>query len=212
MSSSKSIQITKEEAINLQWKLIRTWNSKLDTWPYTYGIGALAGLSSLSGILVNRQFRKAVNLGSEFRRAAFLPNAVFPALCCGVFHGIFVSSTLLIQDYNCLPCLETRAIAIQLGFGVAFPLFLAPMTSFMISRHYYTYDTPLPWEFKKMFNIWWSITKKFQAKLNILTLVHITAAAIITHQETSAIDTINKKLDNMLVEKSMEHKEMLHDC
>lgn len=130
-------KVSKQEALSYQWSVVYDWQDKWEVWPLRYGASVLGVVSIASSIYINNHFRQKLKLRNFNRVSSYLPTVALPAIMTSVFHSNLVSAEILLQEpKSCAACTQSRAIAIQAGFGVLYPCILGPLSSFMVGFLY----------------------------------------------------------------------------
>ncbi|XP_063705756.1 uncharacterized protein LOC134834883 [Culicoides brevitarsis] len=179
-----AVQMTKEEALEYQLKTVQKWPSSYEVWPLKYASPICGVASMLSAAFVNTHFRRKLKLFSHHRFASYVPTVCLPAIMTTLFHSNFVMTDVLLGETPCPVCVQTRAMAIQVGFGALYPCLLAPISSFMFATRNFTYRLPdlskNPFEIlmiaKKMF-------KPIHGHVAGFVVLHALLAAFLTHKE-----------------------------
>lgn len=193
---TKLVRITAKEAADLQWDTISKWKPARDVWPFTYGVGILAAASAFVGAYFNGHYRRVTKLGTYGKFATFVPAVIVPSILTAGIHLKYVTSEVLLATNGgpCPVCIEMRAAAIQLAFGLAYPLVLIPFGVFSVASRFYTYRVPPVIPVGYFVRHWWKITKPKLGAINVLLVAHVIAAAAITHAQFASMDKINRKL------------------
>ncbi|XP_075537672.1 transmembrane protein 126 isoform X2 [Dermacentor variabilis] len=136
-----AVLLTKEAALQHQWELFSQWKPTRDVWPVTYG-AAISGIAAaFGGIVLNAIFRKHYVLRSIGLAATTLPNFAIPGVLA------YIGSTqamhnIIVMDTQCVVCTQTKATALQLGFGAIYPCIMAPLSCLTIAARSFTYPVP----------------------------------------------------------------------
>ncbi|XP_037818447.1 uncharacterized protein LOC119608191 [Lucilia sericata] len=138
-----AVVISEEQALAYQWKIISNWEKLSEVWSLRYAPGIIAAFATGTGIFVNNHYRQKLKLGTYGRFSTYLPIVVIPALFTLSCHKLFVQRSILLQPMSeCPTCVQMRAAAFQVGFGVIYPTILAPMAACMFATRHYTYRLP----------------------------------------------------------------------
>lgn len=85
---------------------------------------------------------------------------------------------------GCSLCKETRAVVVQVCFGLIQPLLLVPASAFIFATRHFTYRLPSPYSNTKEF---WKVCKQLYRPLKVPMAVNVGLQAMlaifITHME-----------------------------
>jgi transmembrane protein 126A len=91
--------------------------------------------------------------------------------------------------------LQTRAAALQAGFGVVYPFILGPVASFMFATRHFTYRLPSVTENpKEVFKLWMKLTKSASTTGTAFLVINLFAGMFITYREMTEHYALNLKL------------------
>ncbi|XP_059051427.1 uncharacterized protein LOC131846196 [Achroia grisella] len=202
-----AVVLNEEEAISYVWDLISNWDSISDVWALRYGPTFLGGLNAFSGILINSHYRNKLKLGTYGFYSSVIPITLMPGLMTILFHRhIILSDMLLMKKDTCPVCYEVKSAAIQLGFGVAYPMILGPTSALMFAHRYNTYRVPnLTDGVTGLFQFLKKITKRFHSTLAFLTVMQLVSSSVVTYFEIRNNVTFRRKL--LEIEKELEDRE-----
>ncbi|CAH2236706.1 uncharacterized protein LOC120627751 [Pararge aegeria] len=209
MALRKSSEIPKDavvlneiEATGYIWEIVNQWESPSDIWALRYGAVALGAVSSLTGLLINKHYRWRLKLGTYGYLASAVPIVVMPGILTLLFHKQAITTNMLLMKHETCPiCHEVKSAALQLAFGIAYPMVLAPTSALMFANRYSTYRVPhLGAGPKEMFKFLRGHTKSFTGTLAYIAILQLAASAVVTYFEMRH----NIKLRNKLAE--MERK------
>lgn len=127
-----AVRLSEEEAVQYFLKLVQNWENRSEVWPIIYTPGVLGAGTVFTGFYINNYYRRVLKLGSYGRLSSYLPAVALPAIMATFFHTTFVLPDIVLNKEPCPVCLQTRAALLQTGFGVAYPMLLVPLSSFMV--------------------------------------------------------------------------------
>lgn len=95
-----------------------------------------------------------------------------------------VTNDIYVNPLGCSLCKETRAVAIQVSFGLLQPLVLVPASAFMFATRHFTYRLPSPLSSPKEFL---KVCKQLYRPLKVPMTINVGLQAIlaifVTHME-----------------------------
>jgi len=174
---------TEEEALKLQWESINENSSERKVWSLKYGAGILGALSGLTGVYINHHYRGRLRLGSFGSFSTYLPIVVLPTLATTVYHKLFIQSEIILRKERCPLCVQVRASAFQIAFGVGYPTVLAPFASYMFAVRHFTYRLPPFNKPKELYAIYRKMTSPLTMFLALALGFHTLAAMALTQKE-----------------------------
>ncbi|XP_023940581.2 uncharacterized protein LOC112047639 [Bicyclus anynana] len=186
------------------WNIVSDWDSLSDIWALKYGPVALGAVNSFTGLLINKHYRWRFKLGPYGQMSSTIPIVVLPGLLTLLFHKQLVSTNILLMKNEACPiCHEVRSSAVQLGFGLAYPMVLGPTSALMFANRYSSFRVPHLREGPMvMFKFLRSHTKPFTGTLTYLVALQMAASAIVTYYEMRNNITLKHKL--IEIEKKMD--------
>ncbi|XP_014262587.1 uncharacterized protein LOC106674409 [Cimex lectularius] len=197
MNDKGVIKLTRSQAAEMQWKLIYTWPTKSDTWPYYYGLGALSVAASLSSIYISVHFKRKFKLGTFGNMSLMFPSIMVPPVILSLSHQKLVSEPILLQT-ECPVCIQFRSLMIQNLVGLGYPLLMAPTLSVALANVFSTMKLPtfsiknIP-EFYYLFT---KLSKRLKLPLLFLFTFHSAISIYVANQEAYSLYTILDKLDS----------------
>ncbi|XP_045768611.1 uncharacterized protein LOC123869660 [Maniola jurtina] len=200
MKSSKipkdAVILDEMEAAGYIWNMIADWEPLSDIWALRYGAVALGAVSSLSGLLINKHYRWRFKLGNYGYLSSTIPIVVMPGLLTLLFHKQLVTTNMLLMKNNACPiCHEIKSGVLQLGFGIGYPMLLAPTSALMFANRYATYRVPhLTEGVKVMFKFLRVHTKSLTGTLAYIAALQLAASAVVTYFEMRNNITLRNKL------------------
>lgn len=189
-----AVLLSKSEAIELQWRLVLTWKPRTDAWPFSVGTSLLASVAGLGGFVVNNHYRRKLNLLLYAPLTTFLPLVVVPMALTASMQAWLVGSEILIGNYTCPLCMETRAALLQLGLGMGYPLVLAPFATFYLAAASYRYAVPSITDYKGVYSLYKKVNKRLGTKLMYLCALQVIGATAITKLQMNSIGKISDKI------------------
>uniref|UniRef100_A0A2A4JG62 Transmembrane protein 126A n=1 Tax=Heliothis virescens TaxID=7102 RepID=A0A2A4JG62_HELVI len=192
------------EATEYVWNLVFDWETTSDTWALKYAPVALGGLNALCGVLINRHFRKKLNLGNYGYFASVVPITLMPAVLTALFHRQLISTDLLLmKNQGCPLCYEVRSAAVQCSLGTAYPMILAPTSALMFANRYSTYRVPnLNEGAAVIFKFLRKVTRPYNSTLTFMIVAQVLASSIFTYYEMVNNLTLRSKI--MEIEAKLE--------
>uniref|UniRef100_A0A1B6INF0 Transmembrane protein 126A n=1 Tax=Homalodisca liturata TaxID=320908 RepID=A0A1B6INF0_9HEMI len=192
---SDAILLTRDEALKMHWNTLKEWKPQTDTWPFRYGIAALAGLNAVTTINFVHYYRRKLNLGNYGRVTMLLPTAILPSIASTMSHYTFVTNSIFLGE-DCPLCTQTRAAMVQIAAGVIYPIVVTPVAGFYYAISYATYNVPpLRREYlPEIFKLWLSMTRKLKMRLPIAIAVNGFAASILTYFEAKSFYSIQSTI------------------
>ncbi|XP_011305797.1 uncharacterized protein [Fopius arisanus] len=151
-----AIVMDENEAILHQWTIVRSWPKMTDVWPFRLGIPLLGLAATIGGLTINEHFRRKLKLHRYGKLSTSFAMGLTPAVIISAAHCIFVTHDIYINKSKCLLCLQQRAMTLQVGFGVCYPIMLSPLANFMYSTRHGTYRLPYWGDYKGTLKLWWS--------------------------------------------------------
>ncbi|XP_026752500.2 uncharacterized protein LOC113512782 [Galleria mellonella] len=202
-----AVVLDEVEATTYIWDLVDKWNSISDVWALRYGPSVLGGVNAFAGILINRHYRNKLKLGTYGFYSSVIPITLMPGLMTTLFHRHLITSDMLLMKRDMCPiCYEVRSAAIQLSFGIAYPMVLGPTAALMFANRYSTFRIPdLTDGPKVVFQFLRNITKRFHNTLVTLTVFQLVASSFITYLEIRNNFTFRRKLTE--IEKDFDNAE-----
>ncbi|XP_038214414.1 uncharacterized protein LOC119834180 [Zerene cesonia] len=191
-----AVVMTEHEAAEYVWDLVYKWKDLSDVWALRYGSVALAGINGISGVLINKHYRRKLKLGTFGHFSSVIPVSVMPAMLTLLFHRYLISTDMmLMKGEQCPVCYEMRSATTQVVLGITYPMLLAPTSALMLANRYNTYRVPHLQEGPKvLFKFLRTITKPLTGTLTTLTLVQVVASSIITYFEMKNSIILRNKL------------------
>lgn len=96
----------------------------------------------------------------------------------------------------CTICRETRAAAVQLGFGLIQPLVLVPASSLMFATRHFTQRIPSPiYNRRDFYKFLIQIYRPLKVPMSLNAIIQISLAAIITHFEEDQFFHIQREMN-----------------
>lgn len=166
-------------------------------------------------MVILNHFRRKLKLGVFGRVTSYLPVVAMPAGLAALYHTMVIKinrfnhfllhtkcfkqviqRNLVLSKYDCPLCLQTKAIFIQTGIGLVYPLLLAPMASFMYATRHFTYRMPyLTEQPKAWLKLWVKLTRSAKGISFYLLLANVIAAAAVTGLEMSEYYDLQVKME-----------------
>ncbi|XP_052871758.1 transmembrane protein 126A [Anopheles cruzii] len=203
-----AVRLSEEEALQYFLKLVKGWEQKGDVWPLRYTASILGVCSAISGFYFNNHYRLALRLGNYGRMSSYLPAVAIPAIMATAFHTAFVQPDVILRREPCPVCTQTRAAIIQGGFSVAYPLLLAPLSSFMFATRHFTYRLPSiteqPIAVLKLFR---RLTAPIMMPITVLLACNLAISIALTGQEFQAVHRVNIRM--LEIERQLENDGLL---
>ena len=112
------------------------------SWPLTYGIGFIGVAGALSGIVFNAFIRQKFKLMNFGPIMTFAPSVAIPCFTSMITHQMFVTTPVLIREFNCPLCGEMRAMSLQVVTGFLQPCLVSVFACSVIARYKYTVPVP----------------------------------------------------------------------
>lgn len=140
-ASQKLVRISKNEALEMQLKLITDWEPQKDVWPFRFGGAILSAASVVSSVYLMGYYRRKFKLLSYGRPLMFIPGVIVPAMMIPVFYQKAVTDELLLQT-ACPVCIQLRGALIQSSLAVGYPLLVHSLGAFAMANTYATYRLP----------------------------------------------------------------------
>ncbi|XP_055607978.1 transmembrane protein 126A [Uranotaenia lowii] len=137
-----AVKLSEADALIYITKIIEGWPEQGQIWPITYAPGMLGASTVVSSIFINNHFRNRLKLGTYGRLSSYIPAVVLPAIMSTFFHKGFIVPDVILQKNECPVCIQTRAGFYQAAFSTAYPMILAPLSSFMFATRHFTYRMP----------------------------------------------------------------------
>lgn len=107
----------------------------------------------------------------------------------------FVQSDILLENYDCPVCLETRSSLYQTGFGFLYPFALAPLSAFMFATRHFTYRLPSITEKpKEILRLWWKFTRSIGPAGSVLLALNVVASIAVTAKEMREFSKITLEI------------------
>ncbi|XP_055909169.1 uncharacterized protein LOC129944034 [Eupeodes corollae] len=190
-----AVELSPEEAVMYQWKIIGNWEKSSEVWALNYAPEILGVCGTFTGIYMNNYFRGKLKLGQYGKLSTYLPIVVLPAITTLIYHKFFIQKELLLEPFQCPTCLQLRAAAFQTCLGVIYPSLLAPIASFMFATRHYTFRLPSvtekPMEVVALLR---KMTKPIVPTIGAVISFHALLAMYITFKETQQYINVQKKM------------------
>lgn len=136
-----AVPLSRDEARRYQFNLVSKWRPRSDVWALRYGPTVSAIAASAGGVVLNTMFRRHFFLRNLGWIATSLPNIAMPGMMA-LGASMMVLDDVLLMDTRCVVCTQTQAVAWQLGVGVLYPCFMAPLSCLAIAVRCSTYPVP----------------------------------------------------------------------
>lgn len=108
-----------------------------------------------------------------------------------------VTNEIYVNPLGCSLCKETRAAAIQVGFGLVQPLILVPASAFMFATRHFTYRLPSPIHNRKEFiKVCAQLYRPLKVPMSINVALQLMIAFYITHMEENHFFYLQKAMVN----------------
>ncbi|XP_014278051.1 uncharacterized protein [Halyomorpha halys] len=194
-----AVLISKEKALDMQWKALNNWIPRSDLFFFRYGPGILAASSVVSSTLVMQHYRNKLKLLNIGRGIMFVPGVVFPALMILPFYVKAVQQPIVLQDH-CPICIQMRSVTIQSMISIPYPILVSTVGSFLMASTYGTYRMP---EFslfpiKKLgeyLSFWKQVSKRLIGNLPMHFLLQFTVAILITELTAKEVFKVQAQLE-----------------
>lgn len=106
-----------------------------------------------------------------------------------------VTNDIYANPLGCSLCKETRAAAIQVGFGLLQPLLLVPASAFMFATRHFTYRLPSPLTHTKdFFTVCKQLYRPLKVPMTINVALQAMLAIFITHMEKNHFMYLQKAI------------------
>lgn len=117
---------------------------------------------------------------------------------------------ILLSEFDCPICLQTRATVLQVAVGLVYPFMLAPMASFLYATRHFTVRLPyLTEEPVAWLKLWIKLTRSARKLAGYALIANIIGAMIITPLELNEIVKLRQKLQEFEREIENGNLEML---
>ncbi|XP_064615381.1 uncharacterized protein LOC135479467 [Liolophura sinensis] len=157
-----AVPLDRQEVLKVQWTTIRNWKPRSEMWPFIHGASLLASFSALSGAVCNMYFREKFNVQKFGRASTFVPIIVIPAALSMITHQLWVSNTILVDEFSCPLCGQVRAGTIQAILGAVYPCTLAAPLAIVLARRNWTYPVPTITEHRQVLSMLSKTGRPFQ--------------------------------------------------
>lgn len=190
-----AVVMNRREALNFLWEKILHHEPVRDVIAIKYGSILSGGIASLGGFVMLRHFRKELGLRRE---AAFSSNIFclfLPCISTFVYHFMYITPPILLQDKYCKVCLELKSVAIQTGLGFFWPwglsLISATMTATKLGVYMPTFAQPL-----QLIKLSWHMAKQGNAPATFIGVLVCNAvgAVILVHAEEAQVLTFRRRM------------------
>lgn len=112
-----------------------------------------------------------------------------------IYNSQYIQPKVLLTEYDCPTCVETRAGLIQAAIGTVWPFILGPISSFMLATRYFTFRLPaLTEKPKEILSLYMKHTKSAKNLGLSLFAINVLAGMFITSMEISEYSNIMKSL------------------
>lgn len=106
-----------------------------------------------------------------------------------------IQSRVLLQNYDCPICIQTRAAVMQATTGAIYPCFLAPFAAFFYATRHFTFRLPsITAEPREVVKLWFKFTKSAGTKISVLVAANAFVAMLITARQISEHANVNFEL------------------
>lgn len=190
----------------------------LDSFTLRAGSGILIGVAAISSFFINKHFRYKLKVGHYGRGSSYLAVIGTPAMIGGLIHytvrevlqsicnlisfefspfhiSQWIQPKILLNEYDCPVCIETRAGLTQAAIATVWPFILGPLTSFMLATRYFTYRLPsLTEKPKEILSLYLKFTKSARNLGLSLFAINMLAGMFITSMEISEYTEIMKTM------------------
>ncbi|XP_034233411.1 uncharacterized protein LOC117640705 [Thrips palmi] len=126
-----AVVMNRSEAIEYIWSQISKHKPEKEVIALKYGSLIAGGFASLSGFAMLRHFRSSLGLRKEASISSNLFCLFLPCMGTFIYHFLFVTPPILLQEKYCNVCLQLKSVAIQTSVGFLWPWGLAAMSSSM---------------------------------------------------------------------------------
>lgn len=189
-----AVKLTKEAALKHQLELFAKWKPQRDVWPVTYG-AAISGIAAaFGGAVLNAIFRKHYVLRNIGLVATTLPNFGLPGVLAYIASA-HAMHDIIVMDTHCVVCTQTKAMALQLGFGAIYPCIMAPLACLTIAARSFTYPVP-PYRthYKDILTDIYRVFRKHRITLAGLTAFQCILAFGLLHMQMRSVIKVQRKL------------------
>ncbi|XP_072938518.1 uncharacterized protein [Epargyreus clarus] len=154
-------------------------------WALRFGPMILGGINAMCGLTINKYYRHRFKLGPYGYLSSAIPICLMPGILTTLFHNYLISTDmLLMKSKSCPICYETKAAAIQSGFGLAYPLLLGSTAALLFANRYSSFRVPELTEGPKvMLKFLTKHTKPFTGTLIYMAAIQVAASSILTYFE-----------------------------
>ncbi|EAA12082.4 uncharacterized protein LOC120905897 [Anopheles arabiensis] len=190
-----AVRLSEEEAVQYFLKLVQNWENRSEVWPIIYTPGVLGAGTVFTGFYINNYYRRVLKLGSYGRLSSYLPAVALPAIMATFFHTTFVLPDIVLNKEPCPVCLQTRAALLQTGFGVAYPMLLVPLSSFMFATRHFTYRLPSIVEKpKEVLKLYRKLSGPIMLPITLMLAFSTALAIFLTGKEYETVYKVNIRL------------------
>lgn len=197
--------VTRLEMRTILEDIFREWEPSSMSWPINYGDAIASGVSAIAGPLFTNRFRNMFAMRHDRTRIVTMAVSIFtPALPVLILHNELIKKDILLQETKCPVCVETRAVALQVGAGCFLPLALSYVGT-MVWAIYHNYRF-VPQGASNWLNFTRnSMSKAFPLIAGVSILQAVVAAGLVS-LETNSRDKVLQELDRRMgVEENIEN-------
>lgn len=103
------------------FQAINSHKPSSDVFFLRYGGAVVGALASISGFVMLRHFRQALGLRKEAQISSNLSSTFIPCIGSFVYHFLFITPVIALEEEKCPLCLELRSASIQAFSGFFLP-------------------------------------------------------------------------------------------
>ena len=136
-------RISEEDALLHSVEMVRSWRPVSEAWSLRFGAILPAAASIVPVYMTTNKIRAAHRLvghttGLMYTR--FVP--VLASMSLSYTMSLYTTKSLVLNEFECPVCLETRAVSFQMLTGVALPTLLSVQTNYMCLERMNVHKVP----------------------------------------------------------------------
>jgi len=144
-----AVIMSRHQMINCLGMTVKNWKPRTEVLSYSVGLGALVGISGITGTIMNVLYRQRLKITTN-------PNvSTAPLLVIGpgmsfATHLMLVQMPILMKEPECPICHITRSMTLQFATGFALPLSMVIISTTASARVSGTMDVPNLYHIREM--------------------------------------------------------------
>ena len=156
-------------------------------WALSHGAIIAGSAAGVGGLIFDLMYRKKFNVATTKRFSTLIPNMVLPFISTFLGTATFIQVPMILGHVKCPTCLQVRASCLQVGFGWAFPLALAPVSSAMLAKLSHSYAFSQEYTVKEVLKIWTKTSPRLKNTILMMFCFQASLATVLTHQQGKSL-------------------------